>query len=270
MSVGEDLINTIHAEVMRVLHRTTRRTPVIVDAYDKKTHAVKLKLQPDSVKEDVITGWIPLHTVQTGNKSGWFSPPNVKDHGWLEFSDDDREGGTFTHAAFNDQFPPDDTVEAGELKYIHPATQAQLYFKKDGSITLRGKNNSNANGGNSTGGTDGKGGSGSSDNSKQTFVMAADGSVLVQDKSGNASLKIDGQGNMIYKAVNFQVDCTTFTVLATGDAGIKSGGNSVYRAQNTIGISAGNEAVWQSGGDVADHSVTPPGSAPGVPPFQTP
>lgn len=184
MNYSEDLVNLIHAEVMRVLHRTTRRTPVKVSGYDKKTHAVKLKLMPESNDDQnpVETGWIPLHTFQTGEKSGFYSPPNINDHGWLEFSDDDREGGTFTHAAFNDKFPPDDTVEAGELKYVHPATQSQIYFSKDGTITIRGQNTSNANGGNKKG---------SDDNHQQTFVLKADGTTHVTDKNGQ-SFVMDG------------------------------------------------------------------------------
>lgn len=173
----EDLLNLVRAEVMRVLHRTTRRTPVVVDGYDKKTHSVRLKLMPESKDQPVLTGWIPLHTSQTGNKRGFYSPPNVGDPGWLEFHDDDREGGTFTHASFNDKSPPDDTVEAGELKYIHPGTESQIYFNKNGDVIIRGQK------------TD------SQDNSKQTVKLHADGKITVQDKA-EQSIVMDGSGNI--------------------------------------------------------------------------
>jgi phage baseplate assembly protein gpV len=134
---GEALINLIHREALRVLHRNTRRTPVVVDSYDPKTYAAKFKLMPDSVSQDVITGWIPLHTLQTGNNFGWHSPPNVGDHGWLDFHEDDREGGTFTAATFNDKFKPI-AVDAGEVMYQHK-TGSQIYFKKDGTVTVKDK-----------------------------------------------------------------------------------------------------------------------------------
>jgi phage baseplate assembly protein gpV len=134
---GEALINLIHREALRVLHRNTRRTPVVVDSYDPKTYAAKFKLQPDSIEQDVVTGWIPLHTLQSGNNFGWHSPPNVGDHGWLDFHEDDREGGTFTAATFNDKFQPVQ-VQAGEVMYQHK-TGSQIYFKTDGTVTIKDK-----------------------------------------------------------------------------------------------------------------------------------
>lgn len=242
MRHSEDLINLIHAEVLRVLHRTTRRTPVVVDGYDKKTHSVRLKLMPESTEQKpVLTGWIPLHTMQSGNKRGWFSPPNVGDHGWLEFHDDDREAGTFTHAAFNDKFPPDDTVDAGELKYIHPGTETQIYFKKDGSITIRGQKTN------------------SQDNSKQMLVFGADGSIMMQDKSGNAKLKLDGSGNII-------MDAATWTAVASGPAGIK-GSNVELFASGTLGLD-GQQIIAGGKGAVSDGSVDPPQDQPLIDPWK--
>jgi phage baseplate assembly protein gpV len=185
MSEIEGLIDLIHAEVLRVLHRTTRRSPVVVDSYDPQTHAAKFKLMPDSDgnNEPVITGWIPLHPQQTGNGAGWHIPPNIGDHGWIEFHDDDREGGTFQAAVFNDKFPPDKTVQAGEWKYIHPKTKTKIYYDNSGNITITGMNTS-----------DGKGGG--QDNSKQTIILKADGSVTTQDRTGVDNIVLDGVGNI--------------------------------------------------------------------------
>ena len=137
MSVHEQLVNMIHREVVRVLHRNTRRTPVIVDSYDPATYAAKFKLMPDSVTTPVITGWIPLHTLQSGNNFGWHSPPNIGDHGWLDFHEDDREAGFYSAATFNDQFKPVQ-VQAGELMYQHKSG-SQIYFKQDGTVTIKDK-----------------------------------------------------------------------------------------------------------------------------------
>ncbi len=137
MSNSEALVNLIHREVIRVLHRNTRRTPVIVDSYDPTTYAAKFKLMPDSVDQPVITGWIPLHTLQSGNNFGWHSPPAIGDHGWLDFHEDDREAAFFSAATFNDQFKPVQ-VQAGELMYQHKSG-SQVYFKQDGTVTIKDK-----------------------------------------------------------------------------------------------------------------------------------
>lgn len=207
MSESEALANFVHREVLRVMHRSTRRTPGVVDSYDKETHSVKLKLMPDSIDDNhpVITGWLPLHPVQTGNKAGWYSPPNIGDHGWIEFHDDDREAGHFQVATFNDKFPPDKTVNAGELKYIHPGTQTQIYFDKNGNITIRGQNTSNSNGGNNN---NGQSGGSNQDNSKQTIVLKSDGSITAQDKSGNAKIVLDGNGNITISAKKYTINAT--------------------------------------------------------------
>jgi len=144
MSWHEALVNIIHREVLRVLHRNTRRTPVIVDSYDPVNYAAKFKLMPDSVDTAVITGFVPLHTIQSGNNYGWHAPPNIGDHGWLDFHEDDREGGTFTGAAFNDRFKPLPT-QPGELQY-QSIWGHVIYLRQDGSLTLKNGARSGAGG----------------------------------------------------------------------------------------------------------------------------
>lgn len=134
-SFDEAIANIVHREVLRVLHRNTRRTPVVVDSYDPATYAAKFKLMPDSVDQAVITGWIPLNTSQTGNNYGWHHPPNIGDHGWLEFHEDDREAAFFTAATFNDQLKPLQT-QPGELQY-QTIWGHVIYAKQDGSLTLK-------------------------------------------------------------------------------------------------------------------------------------
>lgn len=169
MSWHEAVVNIIHREVRRVMDRNTRRTPVIVDSYDKTTYAAKFKLMPDSVDQPVITGWIPLHTMQTGNNYGWHAPPNIGDHGWLDFHEDDREGGFFAAATFNDQLKPMPT-EAGELQY-QTIWGHVLYFKNDGSLTIKNGTKSG------TGGTGAKPPTGSS--TQSSIVIDASGTVTI-------------------------------------------------------------------------------------------
>jgi hypothetical protein len=234
MSDHEALVNLIHREILRVQHRSTRRTPGVVDSYDKETHSVKVKLMPDSIDDGqpVVTGWLPLHPLQTGNKAGWHSPPNIKDHGWIEFHDDDREAGHFQVATFNDKFPPDKTVEAGELKYIHPGTQTQIYFDKNGNITIRGQNTSNANGGNNN---NGAGGGTNQDNSKQTIVLKSDGSITIQDKSGNGKIVLDGNGNMTFTCVKYTINATGEIDLNCSKVVINGGSSPVETIDSALG-----------------------------------
>lgn len=138
-SEHEAFTNFIHREVHRVLSRSTRRTPCVVDSYDPTTHAVKVRLMPDSVdgEDPVVTGWVSLHPLQAGNQFGWHMPPNIGDHGWVEFHEDDREAGQFVVATFNDQFSPI-AVSAGEWLYKNK-WGSLINFKADGSVTIADK-----------------------------------------------------------------------------------------------------------------------------------
>jgi hypothetical protein len=172
MSSYDALVNMIHREVLRVLYRQTARTPCVVDSYDPTTAAVKVRLMPDSIDGDspLVTGWLSLHPLQTGNGFGWHMPPNIGDHGWVEFHDDDREAGQFVVATFNDQFVPVPTVMAGEWFYQNK-WGASVYFAQDGSITL----------------TDATG---------STIVMNGAGKVTVTDAAGSM-VALDGAGGIV-------------------------------------------------------------------------
>lgn len=194
MSDHEGLINLIHREVLRVLHRSTRRSPGIVDSYDPDTHAVKLKLMPDSVDDSapVLTGWLALHPLQTGNSFGWHMPPNIGDPFWAEFHDDDHEAGQATLSTFNDNFKPVNTVQAGEWFYKHKQG-ASIYYKNDGSVTLTDKAGQTIQ-------MDGTGKITITDKAGDTVILtassatvkAAGGNEIVLDNAGNVQVKPQG------------------------------------------------------------------------------
>jgi uncharacterized protein involved in type VI secretion and phage assembly len=139
---NEALLNLIHREVFRVLARSTRRTPAVVDSYDPTTYAAKFKLMPDSEDTAVVTGWISLGTPQSGNNYGWHQPPEIGAHGWLEFHEGDREAAVWHASQFNDQFQPVQT-QSGETQYI-TKWGSLVYFKNDGSVTIKDKNGSDS------------------------------------------------------------------------------------------------------------------------------
>jgi hypothetical protein len=200
MSEHDALANWVHMEVMRVLHRTTRRTPVQVDGYDDKTHAVKLKLMPDSMdgSDPVITGWVPLPTPQGGNGFGWHMPPNINDHGWVEFHDSDREAGQYVGGVFNDKFKPIAGVKAGEWLYKN-AWGTLINFKADGSATVADKNGASIT-------FDGQG---------TTTITGKDGSQVVLDKGGKITVK-PKDGSMVFLGGDGATGSYDFVMTSTG------------------------------------------------------
>jgi hypothetical protein len=95
-------------------------------------------------------------------------PPNIGDHGWLEFHEDDREAGQFIGAVFNDKFKPLRT-EAGEWQYRNKFG-ASLDWKKDGSTTY-------------------------TDKAGNTIILDGSGTVTVANKNGNKVI-LDPGGNV--------------------------------------------------------------------------
>lgn len=136
MSAHEGLVNLIHREVLRVLNRSARRTPCIIDSWDAATHSVRVRFQP----EDTLSGLIPVQTAQAGSQFGLHIAPNINDHGWVEFHEDDREAGVFVSSMFNDNFLPV-AVAPGEYLYKH-SSGSSIYFKSDGTVTITDKGGS--------------------------------------------------------------------------------------------------------------------------------
>lgn len=235
----EAILDMIRTEVSRAISRRFSEHAGEITSYDKETHSVKIKFKPD---EDVESGWIPIRTLQTGKEYGMHMPPKVGQPVMLQHFGDDREGGTMMAAVFTDKHKPDKTVEEGELKYIHE-TMSQMYFKKDGTIIVRGKKNDDGN------------------NEKQTVVLKPDGSIEIIDKSGNGKLIFDGSGNL-------KINCVTGTIIASSDLGLKAGTTLEAKAGAKLGLDGGSAVVVQGGGSVSNGSVSPPGTNPDLPKFE--
>jgi hypothetical protein len=134
MSVLEGLSNYIHREIARAMDRRTRETVGVVTSYDPEKHAVKVSAQPE---DDTLHGWIPIRQAQAGKGYGWHVAPMIGDHLALAFHEDDREAGTIIGAFYNDVKTPL-PVQAGECRYKSPFGP-DLYFQKDGTVYLKGK-----------------------------------------------------------------------------------------------------------------------------------
>ncbi|WP_027555098.1 hypothetical protein [Bradyrhizobium sp. Cp5.3] len=110
-------------------------------------------------------------------------------------------------------------------------------------------------------GQGGQGGTG------QQIYFKKDGSLTVTDGSGATYLP-DGAGNIKVTAKTIQYDCQTFTLVASGDVGIKGSGNVEVKSGGKLGLDAGGAVVVQGHGDVCDGSVTPPSDQPPIDPFE--
>jgi len=251
MSGFQALANYIHGESMRVQHRASTRTPVVVDSFDPQTFAVKLKLMPDSIdpQKPVLTGWIPLHTLQTGNQFGWYSPPNINDHGWLEFHDDDREAATFSQAVFNDVLKPIGTVQAGELNYIH-STLSSMYFNQNGQVIFTDKPTGTGN--NKTWDSilmDGPNQAMTFDApTSKTSNTKIDNYIKIDGKNRRFTLIVDDETNdTVHNEIIFDGVAKTFTLTT------KLGQSVTFDNQGNVAVSAttGNVAVSSSTGNVS-------------------
>jgi phage baseplate assembly protein gpV len=168
----EQLINLIHREVLRVLHRNTRETVGQVTSYDPDKHAVKVDLLPEG---QTLSGWIPLRQGQAGKGYGSHLAPMIGDQVALAFHEDDREAATVIGAFFNDKQKPV-SVKAGEWRYISPNGKAEFYFKDDGTFWLKGKDGTNT-----------------------IIQFAPDGTITVSD--GTATIKLDPAHKVSIQAV---------------------------------------------------------------------
>jgi phage baseplate assembly protein gpV len=224
----------------------------IVTSYDPKNYLAKVTFQPEGQE----SGWLPVETGHIGvgygiviglqpgqggvnaqGQGGQAGPQqnNQGDQVIVRFQEGDFESGKIVQRVHSDADTPPQ-AQSGEIIIW-------TKFQQSG-----GQTPDSAQGG--------QGGTG------QKVYWKNDGSISMTDGNG-ATIMCDGKGGVV-------IDAKYLTIVCSGDVGIKGGGNVVVKAGNKLGIVAGSEAVWQSGGDVSDGSVTAPGSAPPVPPFQTP
>ncbi|WP_407146229.1 hypothetical protein [Bradyrhizobium sp. ORS 86] len=222
----------------------------IVTSYDPKKYLAKVTFQPEGQE----SGWLPIETghigegygiliglqpggggAQPAGSQGGGATDNQGDQVIVRFQEGDFEAGKIVQRVHSDQDTPPQ-VQSGEI-------MLWTKFKNSG-----GPQPDAADGG--------QGGTG------QQIYFKKDGSISWTDGNG-ATIKCDGNGNVI-------IDCKTFTVVASSDAGIKASGNVEIKAGGTAGIDAGSKVVVQGGGDVSDGSVTGAGSQPSIPPFEVP
>ena len=126
----DDIFNFIHREIdRRVTGKQSRRLGEVT-SYDKKAHAVKLKIQPEGHE----TGWVPLNVIGVGNKWGVVIGAEVGDQYEADFQEGDFEVGRITARVHSDEQKPPE-VESGEIAHVTHFNH-QILMKKDGSISI--------------------------------------------------------------------------------------------------------------------------------------
>jgi uncharacterized protein involved in type VI secretion and phage assembly len=106
-----------------------------VSSYDPNTFSAIILMQP----EGVLTGWLPIETIQVGAGWGICAAPNVGDLARVEFQEGDMSAGMVTGFFFNDSARPPATP-AGEFALVHKSGSL-LKFHNDGSVELAAAQN---------------------------------------------------------------------------------------------------------------------------------
>lgn len=238
------LENIVYRMIERWMASRYTERHALVTAYDPKNYLAKVTLQPEGQE----TGWLLIETGHIGSQYGiaiGLQPGDGKSTGdqvVVRYQEGDLESAKVVQRVHSDNDKPPE-VQSGEAV-----------------IWTRFQNS----GGGQDSAQGGQGGAG------QQIYLKNDGSLSLTDGNG-ATMKFDGLGNVFLSGKKLQLDFSdVVTLIGQKDVGIKGGGNVVVKAGAKLGIEAA-EAVWQDGdGDVSDGAVTPPGSAPSVPKFQTP
>ena len=144
MSGHGDLENLILSTVERVLAGRRTERHGLVTSYDPDKHLAKVTFMPEGQE----SGWLPIETGHIGNGFGiaiGLTPGDGKatgDQVIVRYQEGDFESGKIVQRVHSDKEKPP-KVEAGEMVFWHEKGQ-RIFFKKDGSLEIRG---SDGNGG---------------------------------------------------------------------------------------------------------------------------
>lgn len=205
-----DLLTIIRREAQKAIAAAKKTKFGYVSSYNPKTHAVRVRLEPESSANEhaglaiVETNWIPLHTMTTGSGWGVIIPPSashIKPYGdqVLVVWADNGQGVAF-QGFYNDVDQPyplsgdtpaglAGTPAAGEYWLVHKSG-AHLVIKNDGTISVRDKNGSlvTLNGDDSI------------------SALAASGAKLELKADGKASMESSGGGKVVCDGTDVKIN----------------------------------------------------------------
>jgi uncharacterized protein involved in type VI secretion and phage assembly len=171
MSSHFDLENIIITTVERMLAGRRSERHGLVTSYDPNKHLAKVTFMPEGQE----SGWLPIETGHIGNGFGiaiGLTPGDGKSTGdqvIVRYQEGDFESGKIVQRVHSDKEKPP-KVEAGEMVFWHEKGQ-RIFFKKDGSLEIRG--------------SDGKGGAGA------THTYDGDGNLTKTAKNNTDTIDKD-------------------------------------------------------------------------------
>ncbi len=131
MSDIESLHNIIRQQVQRAMAQWSPQSRVgTVSSYDKKTHSVKVMLQPENRESN----WIPIAVQHTGNGFGILVGPKIGDQLEIGFHQNDPSTARVIGRYHSEKEKPPQ-VESGEMLLKHESGST-IFFDKNGNIRI--------------------------------------------------------------------------------------------------------------------------------------
>lgn len=130
MSFWDEVRNLIRREVAAAMTLRGRTRTGLVDSYDPSTHAVKVRLQP----ENVLSGWIPVGTLRSGNGAGVFFAPNIGDQVVVEPLEGDHDSRVCTLRLYSTVDQPLN-VPAGQI-WLQDDAGSFVKFDNAGNLSI--------------------------------------------------------------------------------------------------------------------------------------
>jgi len=126
------VLNVLKAQAGALVQAQAQPRFGLVTSVDPDSATARVALQP----EGVLTGWLPILSLWTGNGWGISCPPTPGDQVLVLAQEGDAEHGIIVGRTFSDaQLPPQ--APAGELWVVHKSG-SWLKLRNDGTIYVNG------------------------------------------------------------------------------------------------------------------------------------
>ena len=109
----------------------------VVSSYDSDNYCCKITIYPDDEvtgEKAVVSGWIPVGTIWSGNEWGVFCPPSIGDLVEVDFHESNFDSGHCDWRYYTDENRPV-KAESGVFYIIHKSGSS-LKFENDGKVSL--------------------------------------------------------------------------------------------------------------------------------------
>ncbi len=137
----EELHNIVRLMVQRAMAQWSPQSRIgVVSSYDKKTHSVKVMLQPENKESN----WIPISSMHVGNGFGMVIGPKIGDQLEIGFHQNDPSAARVI-GRFHSEKDKAPEVESGEMLLKHESGST-IFFDKNGNIHIKSQGQLHING----------------------------------------------------------------------------------------------------------------------------